>query len=68
MNEFLNAIRKRQENNIQNLLDKVTELNERVKLLKECRKFILDLFGLPYGFNKDVSAKDILTKINEVMK
>lgn len=47
-------------------LQALKEENARLKeLLKECRKFILDLYGLPYGFNKDVSAKDILTKINE---
>lgn len=48
---------------------KLKEENAKLKeLLKEYRKFILDLFGLPYEFNKDVSAKDILTKINKVLK
>lgn len=45
------------------------EEDEKLKeLLKKCQKFILDLFGLPYGFKQDISAKELLTKINEVLK
>lgn len=66
--EFLNAVRKGQENNIENLLEKVKLLKAALKYSNSTVKWVLPLIETAYNARIVFEIEEMLNKTNEVLK